>query len=114
MNRRYRPLFPAVLTWLLLPCAGWGAQTNRAVSVMQSRVALALKVECNASSPTVRIGQSITLTAQAQGASTGLTYSFSTSGGKLYPNGSTARLDSAGVPAGTVITATCQVVVSWA
>lgn len=110
MDRRYGLLLTAVLTWLLLPCAGWGAPPNHAVSIMQAKMALALKVECNASSPTVRTGQSITLTAEVQGASTGLSYSFSTSGGKLYSNGSTARLDTTGVPAGTVITATCQVI----
>ncbi|MBN9615825.1 MAG: hypothetical protein BGO25_12660 [Acidobacteriales bacterium 59-55] len=110
MNRRYGLFLPAVLTWLLLPCAGWGAQANHAVGLMQHKIALALKVECSASSPTVRTGQSVTLTAEVQGASTGLSYSFSTNGGKLYSNGSTARLDTTGVPAGTAITATCQVV----
>jgi hypothetical protein len=112
MDRRYGPLFLflGISVLLLLPCAGWGAPPNHAVSVMQSKIALALKVECNASSPTVRTGQSITLTAEVQGVSTGLAYSFSSSGGRLYPNGSTARLDTAGVPAGTVITATCQVI----
>ena len=111
MNGRYGPrfLFLVISVLLLLPCAGRGAPPNRAVSMMQNKIALALKVECNASSPTVRTGQSITLTAQAEGASTELTYSFSTSGGRLYPNGSTARLDTTGVPAGTMITATCQV-----
>ncbi|HZY74626.1 MAG TPA: hypothetical protein VFE22_16065 [Edaphobacter sp.] len=110
MDRRYGLFPPAALVWALLPCIGWGAPPNHAVSVMQAKIALALKVKCNASSSTVRTGQSVTLTAQAEGASTGLTYSFSTNGGKLYVSGSTARLDTAGVPVGTVITATCQAI----
>lgn len=110
MDRRYGPLLPSILIFLLLPCAGGGAPLNPAATLMQSKIAPVMKVECTPSSSTVRPGQSITLTTKVQGSSTGLKYSFSSSAGKLYPNGATARLDTAGVLAGTVITASCEVI----
>ena len=109
MDRRYGPLLSAILIFLSLPSAGWAAPPNHAVALMQNKIAPVMKVECAPSSATVRPGQNITLTTKVQEPSAGLKYSFSTSAGKLYPNGATARLDTAGVSAGTVITATCEV-----
>jgi hypothetical protein len=86
-----------------------GQLPNHAVAILQNKIAPVMKVECAPSSSTVQPGQSITLTTKIQGASTGLTYSFSSSGGKLYPSGATARLDTTGLAAGTVITASCEV-----
>ncbi len=105
MSRRYGPprLFLGILAWLLLPYAGWSAP--------QAHAAYASKtLACNASPGRVLPGQIVTLTAGEPGSSTGLVYSFSSSSGKLQHNGRTARLDTAGVPAGTAISVTCQIV----
>lgn len=112
MNRRYGPflLFVSVLT-LLLPCSGWSAPQTAADATYAKKIEATLppKVECVASPPTVTAGQIVTLTARVQGVSAGLVYSFSNSGGRLYPDGSTARLDTTGVPAGRDISVTCLV-----
>ncbi|HUZ96363.1 MAG TPA: hypothetical protein VMU57_15780 [Edaphobacter sp.] len=114
MNRRYGPslLFVSFLALFLLPCAGWSAPQVAADAAYAKKIEAMLppKVECVVSSPTVIAGQSVTLTAQVHGASAGLVYSFSSNGGRLYPDGSTARLDTTGVAAGRMISATCQVV----
>ncbi len=113
MNRKYGPslLFMSILALLLLPCAGWSAPQAAADAAYAKKIEAMLppKVECIASSPTVIAGQSVTLTARAQGASAGLVYSFSSNGGRLYPDGPAARLDTAGVAAGRTISITCQV-----
>lgn len=111
MNRKFGPslLFVSLLAAFLLPCAGWSApQVNvDAAQAKKIEAMLPPRVECVASSPTVVAGQSVVLTARVQGVSAGLVYSFSSNGGKLYPNGSTARLDTTGVAAGRTISATC-------
>jgi hypothetical protein len=113
MNRRYGPslLFVSILTLLLLPCAGWSAPQVAADATYAKKIEAMLppKVECVTSSPTVIAGRSVTLIARVQGASAGLVYSFSSNGGRLYPDGPTARLDTTGVPAGRTISATCRV-----
>lgn len=108
MDRRYGALlsFQVILIWLLLlgACA-----VEAHASYMQQRETLEpFMVGCDASSPTVRAGQSVTLTARVQGVSARLVYSFSSDKGKLSANGQTARLDTAGLSPGTVIRATCQ------
>ncbi|MDW5264834.1 MULTISPECIES: hypothetical protein [Acidobacteriaceae] len=114
MNRRFGPsfLFASFLALILLPGAGWSAPQVAADATYAKKIEAMLppKVECVASSSNVATGQSVTVTARVQGVSARLVYSFSSSGGKLYPNGSTARLDTAGVPAGTAISANCVVV----
>jgi len=113
MDRKYGPprLFLGILVLLLLPCAGWSEPQGAADATYAKKIEAMMppKVECVASSLTVTAGQSVTLTARAQVASAGLVYSFSSNGGRLYPDGATARLDTTGVPAGRTITVTCQV-----
>jgi hypothetical protein len=113
MDRRYGPprLFLGILALLLLPCAGWSAPQVPADAAYAKKIQAMLppKVECVSSSPNVVTGQSVTVTAQVQGASAGLQYSFSSNGGRLYPDGPRARLDTVGIPAGSTISATCQV-----
>ncbi|HEV2711190.1 MAG TPA: hypothetical protein VGU67_13330 [Edaphobacter sp.] len=113
MDRKYGPprFFVSILALLLLPCAGWSAPQTAADATYAKKIEAMLppKVECVASPPTVTAGQSVTLTARTQGASAGLVYSFSSNGGRLYPDGPTARLDTTGVAAGGTISATCQV-----
>lgn len=113
MNRRYGPslLFASILALLVMPPAGWSATQAAADAAFAKKIEATLipKVECVASSPTVAAGQSVTLTAHVQGASAGLVYSFSSNGGRLYPDGPSARLDTTGVAAGSTISATCQV-----
>jgi hypothetical protein len=95
----------------LLPNVCWSEPQAAADAAYAKKIEAMLppQVECVASSPTVAAGQSVTLTARVQGTAAGLVYSFSSDGGKLYLNGSTARLDTTGVPAGKTISATCQV-----
>lgn len=104
MNRRCGPslLFVSILALLVMPRAGWSAPQVAADAAFAKKVEAMLPptVECVASSPTVAAGQSVTLTARVQGTAAGLVYSFSSNGGKLYLNGSTARLDTTGAPAG--------------
>lgn len=113
MNRRCGPslLFISLLALFLLPNVCWSAPQTAADAAYAKKIEAMLPptVECVASSPTVAAGQSVTLTARVQGTAAGLVYSFSSNGGKLYLNGSTARLDTTGVPAGKTISATCQV-----
>lgn len=113
MNRRYGPslLFVILLALCLLPCLGWSAPQVAVDATYAKKIEAMLppKVECVASSPIVATGQSVNLTAKVQGVWAGLVYSFSSTGGRLYPDGSDARLDTTGVPAGSTISATCQV-----
>jgi hypothetical protein len=113
MNRRYGPslLFASFLALILLPDVGWSAPQVKADSTYAKKIEAMLppQVECVASSQIVISGQSVTLTARVKGVAAGLVYSFSSNGGRLYPNDSTARLDTMGVPAGRTISATCQV-----
>lgn len=113
MNRRFGPafLFVSLLALFLLPCPGWSAPQVAPDAVYAKKIQAMLppKVECLLSSPNVVTGQSVTLTAQVQGTSAGLVYSFSSNGGKFYPDGARARLDTTGVSAGSTISATCQV-----
>lgn len=113
MNRRYGPslLFTSLLALFLLPNACWSAPQAKVDPAYAKKIQAMLppEVVCVASSQTVISGQSVTLTARVKGVATGLVYSFSSNGGRLSPNGSTARLDTTGVPAGKTISATCQV-----
>lgn len=108
MSRRYGPprFFVGILAWLLLPYAGWSAPQAHTTDANQSKTLLA----CNASPGRALPGQIVTLTAGEPGSSVGLVYSFSSSSGKLQHNGRTAQLDTAGVPVGTAISVTCQLV----
>ncbi|GGG64036.1 hypothetical protein [Edaphobacter dinghuensis] len=113
MNRRFGPslLFVNILALLLMPAACWSAPQAAADATYAKKIEAMLppKVECVASSTTVTAGQIVTLTARVQGVSAGLQYSFSSSGGRLYPDGPVARLDTKGVAVGSTISATCQV-----
>jgi len=113
MDRKYGPprLFLGILALLLLPCAGWSKPQVAADATYAKKIEAMMppKVECILSSPNVITGQSVTVTARAQAASAGLVYSFSSNGGRLYPDGSTARLDTTGLPAGRAISVTCEV-----
>ncbi|MEO8735910.1 MAG: hypothetical protein ABI380_05165 [Edaphobacter sp.] len=113
MNLRFGPSFLSVsiLALFLLPHVCWSAPQVAADAAYAKKIEAMLlpKVECILSSPNVVTGQSVTVTAQVQGASAGLVYSFSSDGGKLYPEGPVARLDTTGVPAGRTISTTCQV-----
>jgi hypothetical protein len=94
-----------------MPRACWSAPQAAVDAAYAKKIEAMLppKVECVASSSTVAAGQSVTLTARVEGSSAGLVYSFSSNGGRLYPDGPTARLDTTGMPAGRTISATCQV-----
>jgi hypothetical protein len=113
MNRRYGPsvLLASLLALFLLPNVCWSAPQVKADAAYAKKIQAMLppQVECVASSQRVTSGQSVTLTAKVKGALAGLVYSFSSNSGKLFLNGSTARLDTTGVPAGKTISATCQV-----
>jgi len=101
----------SILALLLTPVACWSAPQAAADAAYAKKIEAMLppQVECVSSSPTVAAGQSVTLTARVQGATAGLVYSFSSNGGRLYPDGSTARLDTTGAAAGSTISVTCQV-----
>lgn len=113
MNRKFGPslLFVNIMALLLMPAACWSAPQVAvdAAHAKKIEAMLPLKVECVAPSTAIMAGQSVVLTARVQGVSAGLVYSFSSSGGRLYPNGPTARLDTTGVTPGKRISVTCQV-----
>ncbi|MGE0406895.1 MAG: hypothetical protein AB7O65_11395 [Candidatus Korobacteraceae bacterium] len=61
-------------------------------------------ISCSANPSTVRAGQPVTITCTGQSPdSRPLTYSFTTTGGRVSPQQNQATLDTAGLPAGTVV-----------